>query len=62
MKRSAAGDPDDANFEAKRIRRLGELLAEYGDDEDLGAGFVEVVAGGVTHRASPLLLLSLIHI
>ena len=54
MKRSASGT-DDAKpkrclAEAKRLRRLGELLVKYGDDENL-VGFAEVVAGGVTQRA-----------
>ena len=48
-KRSAGGAPDEADREAKRLRRVGELLAQYGDDENF-MGAVEVVAGGVVHR------------
>ena len=50
-KRSAGGAPDEADREAKRLRRVGELLAQYGDDENF-MGAVEVVAPRVAcHEA-----------
>ena len=45
-KRSADGAPDEADREAKRLRRLGELLAEYGADANLMGSFVDVVIAG----------------
>ena len=56
-KRRALGAPDEADVKAKRSRRLVELMDEYGEDEGLIQGVVEVVAGGVAHRVvNPLLL------
>ena len=53
-KRSADGAPDEADREAKRLRRLGELLAEYGADKNLMGSFVDVViAGGVVLSRTP---------
>ena len=55
-KRSAEGAPDDEDREAKRLRRLGELLAEYGADANMIEPVDVVIAGGVVHRVMPLLL------
>ena len=56
-KRSAVAAPDEADLRAKRLRRLGELLDEYGEDKNLMGDVEVVVAGGVAHRvANPLLL------
>ena len=54
-KRSRVAAHDDAAFEAKRCRRLGQLVAEYGADENLIEP-VEVVVDGVVHRMSAVLL------
>ena len=54
-KRGAGGAPDGSGVDTKRLRRLGELLAEFGRDETL-MGAVEVVVGGVVHRVNRLLL------
>ena len=47
-KRSRVAAHDDAAFEAKRCRRLGQLVAEYGADETL-MGSVTIVVCGVEH-------------
>ena len=46
-KRSAEGAPDDEDREAKRLRRLGELLAEYGADANMIEPVDVVIAGGL---------------
>ena len=53
---AASGADAEAEFEAKRCRRLGQLLAEYGDDANLIEAVDVVIAGGVTFRVNPLLL------
>ena len=47
-KRSGVAAHDEAEFEAKRCRRLGQLVAEYGEDQTL-MGSVTIVVGGVEH-------------
>ena len=52
-KRSTVGG---AGVKREQAQHLFELVAEYGNDESLMGGFVDVVAGGVAHRVNPLLL------